>query len=258
MRGFLRGILAAALPLLAPAQAAAAQIPVLHREGTAHGFLVLRNQAGAPIADGDLLQGEKDGAVETKLVFRFRDGSSSEETALFTQEGTFRLVRYELEQRGPAFPSDLHATLDARNGRYTVRARERKSGDETKDEGVLKLPPDTSNGLVPVLVKNLAKGGAVHIVAFLPKPKILEISIDASGESAATFGAGSLRVTRYVVKPQLGAVMKAVAKLLGKMPPDTRVWIASAEPPAFLRFEGSLATGLPAWRIESALPSLPD
>ena len=71
------------------------------------------------------------------------------------------------------------------------------------------------------------------------------------------FGAGSVPVARYVLKPQLGAIKKAFAKLLGKMPTDTIVWIAPGDAPAFLRFEGSLAIDLPRWRIENALVTLP-
>ena len=247
----------AALSLLFALTASAAPVPVVHREGSARGFLVLRNQAGAPIADGELIQDEQDGAVNTTLRFHFHDGSFSEEKAVFRQDGAFRLHRYELTQRGPSFATDLHATLDARTGRYTVRARDRKDGDETKDDGTLDLPPDVANGLVPILVKNLPRGGAVHYVGFTPKPAVIEVAIQPPGGATAAFGAGSVPVARYVLKPQLGAIKKAFAKLLGKMPTDTVVWIAPGDAPGFLRFEGSLAIGLPRWRIENALVTLP-
>jgi len=77
-------------------------------------------------------------------------------------------------------------------------------------------------------------------------------------EREATLGAGTLPVAHYVLTPRLGAFKRAIAKLLGKLPPDTHVWLTRDEAPAFLRFEGSLAIGLPAWRIESALPALGD
>jgi hypothetical protein len=254
--GLARGI-APALPLLWCLAASAAPVPVAHPEGSARGFLVLRNQAGAAIADGELLQGHRGGDVETKLVFRFRDGSYSEETAVFRQDGVFRLLRYEQVQRGPSFETDLHASFDARSGRYNVRARERDDGDETKDDGVLELPADIANGLVPILVKNLPRGGTVHVVGFTPKPTVVEVAISAPGEVTGSLGEMSLPVARYVLTPQLGPLKKAFAKLLGKMPTDTVIWIARGDAPAFLRYEGSFALGLPRWRIETAVVGLP-
>jgi hypothetical protein len=251
---------AAALPLVVVLSAWGAPVPVVHREGSARGFLVLRNQAGDPIADGEMLQSvqsDRGREVEAKLVFRFRDGSYSEETAVFLQDGAFRLLRYEQVQRGPSFATDHHASLDARSGRYTVRARDRDDGDVTKDDGVLELPADTANGLVPILLKNLPRGGTVHVVGFAPKPTVLEVAISTPRETAGSLGAVSLPVARYVLTPQLGPVKKAFAKLLGKMPTDTVIWIARGDAPTFLRYEGSLAVGLPRWRIESALVGLP-
>src|SRR5262245_16676234 len=253
-----RASLLAAIVLLSAPALRAAPVAVLRVEGTAHGFLVLRNAAGTALADGELVQVERDGAIETRLSFRFHDGSRSEETAVFTQDAAFRLVRYDLRQSGPAFPRELTATLDARSGRCTVRARDRGERDDATYDDVLKLPADTSNGLVPILVRNLPRGGSLHMVAFTPKPTIVEVAVAPPAEREATLGAGTLPVAHYVLTPRLGAFKRAIAKLLGKLPPDTHVWLTRDEAPAFLRFEGSLAIGLPAWRIESALPALGD
>jgi hypothetical protein len=255
MRTPWRAAAAAACIVLASA-AFAAPVSVVHREGSAHGFLVLRNAAGAAIADGELLQSERNGRVETKLAFRFHDGSYSEETVVFTQERVFRALRYEQVQRGPSFRTDLRASLDLVTGRYTVRARDRGDDEETKHEGTIELPDDTANGLLPILLKNMPRGGALHIVAFTPKPRVVEIHVSAAGSSPAVLGDSPLRVARYVVKPELGVVTKTIAKILGKLPADTHLWIVVDGVPAFFAFEGQLAPGLPSWRIESALPRL--
>jgi len=57
--------------------APAAMISVHYTEGVTHGFLVLRSPSGEVIADGDLLQVVRGDGVDSRLVFRFGDGSIS-------------------------------------------------------------------------------------------------------------------------------------------------------------------------------------
>ena len=47
------------------------------------------------------------------------------------------------------------------------------------------------------------------------------------------------------------------AALLGKSPPDSHIWTVMDEVPAFVKFEGPLATGGPVWRIELTSPRWP-
>lgn len=54
--------------------AAAAPVAVRFPEGLTHGFLVLRTLDGALIASGDLLQSMRGAEVESRMVFRFKDG----------------------------------------------------------------------------------------------------------------------------------------------------------------------------------------
>jgi hypothetical protein len=49
-----------------------------------HGFLVLRSPAGEVLAEGDLLQIVRAEGVDSRLVFRFRDGSLYDEAVLFS------------------------------------------------------------------------------------------------------------------------------------------------------------------------------
>ena len=86
-------------------------IPVRYAEGLIHGFLILRAVDGRAVADGDLVQVASGGRVTTRLTFRFHDGSVHDETAIYTQQGRFRLVNYRLLQRGPAFPRAPKSSL---------------------------------------------------------------------------------------------------------------------------------------------------
>jgi hypothetical protein len=73
-------------------------VPVRHTEGVMHGFLVLRTLEGKSIADGQLTQDARvtqdarGGLVTVHLIFRFKDGSIYDDTTVFSQRGTFRLV----------------------------------------------------------------------------------------------------------------------------------------------------------------------
>ena len=88
--------LLAAFLIALPQAAAAEPVPVRFVEGVTHGFLVLRTVAGVLIASGDLLQNVRRGEVESRMVFRFKDGSLLDERVTFTQERVFTLQTYRL------------------------------------------------------------------------------------------------------------------------------------------------------------------
>src|SRR5262249_4822812 len=60
-------------------------VAVRYREGAVHGFLSVRTLAGKLIADGDLLQLAQGDRVTSRVVFRFKDGSLQDETAVFSE-----------------------------------------------------------------------------------------------------------------------------------------------------------------------------
>jgi hypothetical protein len=234
-------------------------VPVRFAEGTTHGFLRLSTPGGAKLADGDLLVTVKGGVATSRMVFHFTDKSFFEETVTFAQNRTFALRDYHLVHRGPAFPFDIDARL-ARSGKYTVVSKEHdKDGkdDVHHYEGTLELPADTYNGMVITIAKNLARDETrrVHIVAFTPKPMMIEIAYVLAPRVRVSIGAHGESAMHYVLKPKLGSITGALAHVVGKSPPDSHAWIVTDDVPAFLRFEGPLFTG-PVWRIELATPQL--
>src|ERR1700722_5954354 len=54
-------------------------VPVRHREGLVHGFLVLRTLDGEIIANGDQTQVARGDRITSRVVFHFKDGSLHEE-----------------------------------------------------------------------------------------------------------------------------------------------------------------------------------
>ena len=107
--------------------ASATPVSVRFIEGVTHGFLVLRTVDGGLIASGDLLQVSRHGQVESRMVFRFKDGSVFDETVVFTQQRVFVMQSYRLSQRGPAFTEDTEASLERASGKYRVNTKPGKT-----------------------------------------------------------------------------------------------------------------------------------
>ena len=59
--------------------AAAEPIAVRFTEGIMRGFPVLRSQSGEKLAQGELVQIPRGDVVESRLIFRFKDGSLYDE-----------------------------------------------------------------------------------------------------------------------------------------------------------------------------------
>lgn len=237
--------------------ASAAPVPVRFTEGMVSGFLLLSDISGGRIASGEFLQASQSGEIKSRTLFQFKDGSVHDETAVFTQERRFVLKSYHLLQKGPAFREDLEVSLERSTGKYRVKVKAH-GGPEKLLTGQLDLPLDVYNGMVPSVVKNLAKGAreTVHMVAFTPAPRVIELEITPTGEEGVLIGDLRRTATHYLLKPKL-RLLKIPATLLGRMPPDDHIWIIASEVPAFVKFQGPLATDGPIWRIELTSPVWP-
>jgi hypothetical protein len=244
-------------------------IAVRQTEGLIHGFLVLRTPAGETLADGDLIQVAHGERVTTRLIFHFKDGSVHDETAVYSQHRTFRLLSAHLIQKGPTFPHPMEVSIDVSTGRVTVHATgdDGKKDDGKKGDGKtevlterLKMPPDLANGMVLTLLKNIQSDATqmkVSMVAATPKPRLVKLAITPRGEEPFSVGGSSRKAAHYVVHVEIGGVAGLIAPLLGKQPPDTHVWILGGEAPAFVKSEGPLFFGGPVWGIELTSPVWP-
>ncbi len=253
------GSLAVSMALVWPCLLEAAPVPVRFAEGATHGFLVLRTLDGTLLAQGDLLQVLRGGQVESRMVFRFKDGSVYDETTVFTQQRVFAMQEYRLVQRGPAFGDDTEISLVRASGKYRVTVKPRDGEREETLDGTLDLPPDVYNGMLVTLTKNLPKGASetVHIVAFTPTPRLIQLEVAPAGEEKVQIGELTKTATRYVFKPILGFWLNLFASLLGRRPGEYYAWILKDDVPAFVKFEGPLYTTGPSWRIEMTIPHRP-
>jgi hypothetical protein len=241
-------------------QAEAAQIPVRFAEGVTHGFLLLTTTEGKLIATGDLLQVPRGNTIESRMVFRFKDGSLYDETVVFTQQRVFAMQSYHLVQRGPAYAEDTEISFRRPSGKYHVITKSHKDAREEAIDGTLAMPPDVYNGMVLTVVKNLSKDASttVKLVAFTPKPMVIELVVEPAGEHTMEVGLLTKTAVHYVLKPHMGAWFDLFAKLLGRMPEDYHVWLITDGAPAFARFEGALNPTGPVWRIELTSPHWPE
>lgn len=234
--------------------------PVLvrHTEGIVHGFLALRTLDGTTIADGDLSQLAKGDRVTSHLVFRFKDGSVHDETAVYSQRGTFRLISDHLIQKGPTFPQPLEMTINGA-GDVTVHYKDDR-GEAQVETDHLDRPAEVANGLIMVLLKNTrpdAPPSTWSFVAATPKPRLVKLIATSVGPEPLTTGGASRVATHYVLKVEIGGVKGLIAPLVGKQPPDSHVWILTGDVPTFVKAEQALYLGGPMWRIEIVSPTWP-
>jgi len=236
-----------AVSAVASAEPVAVQTP----EGPTYGVLSLSAVNGAVLAHGELVQTLAQGGIQSRLTFRFRDGSLYDEQTTFTQAKVFRVVAYRLAQRGPAFPHAMEAQFDRATGRYSVRSRGRDAQRDDTAEGSLELPEDVSNGMISALLKNLRGGSASgHMVAFTPKPRLLRMELLPDGEEYFYVGSAARTASRYLVKLDLPGLIGLVATVVGKDPPALRYWVSLRPVPAFLKVEAPFFLNGPIWRVE--------
>jgi hypothetical protein len=254
----IRAAIVGGVALLTPLSSPAGPISVAHAEGLAHGFLALRSLDGTALADGDLVQTSRGDRVTMRLRFRFKDGSTHEETTVFTQRKSFRLSSNHVVQKGPAFKTPLESTISG-SGDVKVRYTE-EDGKEKVIEDRLELPADVANGLILMLLKNISPKSpstTVSMVAITPKPRVVKLEFIPAGEEPFSTAGSGRKAMHYVVKVHVPGVAGAIASVLDKTPPDSHVWILGGEAPAFVRAETPLFSGGPLWRIELASPVWP-
>lgn len=232
-------------------------VRVRYPEGVTHGFLKMQTMEGKTLAWGELTQAARAHQVTSRLRFRFLDRSVYEATTVFSQRGTFQLVRDHVLQKGPSFKQPMDTTIEVRTGQVTVRYNDDGKLKATADR--LDVPPDLSNGLLFTLLKNLAPNvtkTTVSMVAATPKPRLVKLQISPQGTEAFSIGTIPGKALHYVIKVDLGGITGAVAHVIGKQPPDVHVWIAVGSVPGFLKFEGPLEQDGPIVQIVLARPAV--
>ncbi len=223
-----------------------------------HGYLALRSLDGKLLAAGDLVQTMRGERIVSRLIYRFRDGSLDDETAVFTQRGHFRLISDHHIQRGPTFSKPMDVTIRATTGEVTVRYQEK---DQKKVEtSHVDLPADLANGILLNVLKNVspdAKETKISFLATTPKPRIIQLSVQPDGQETFSSAGRQNKALRFKVHVELGGLTGVIASLIGKEPADAHIWIGTGAVPAFIRSEAPLYFGGPNLRTELVSPVWP-
>ena len=179
-------------------------IPVRYIEGTSLGFLELRDEAGTPIAYGDLQQVVKKGYVMDDMKFEFKDGSLYEEITKFSQHGAFQLISDQVVRRGPSFKEEVDSLIDVRTGIVTVRSIEK--GKEKNVSKHFTMPPDVANGLLMTIAKNLdpsAPKTTVSMIVASSSPQIVKMNYSPQPEAIFYVGPASYKAQHYLLKVEV-------------------------------------------------------
>ena len=246
--------------LFLAASAVADPVTVRFPEGTTHGFLVLRSvQSGQTLAHGELQSTVHGDRMESRLTWRFRDGSLQDELTAYSQRPVLKLLAYKQIQRGPSFPADIEIAFRREPNGYEIKQRERDKKDADEFSGTLELPDDVYNGMTATILNNLKRGEIAtgHVVAFTPKPRLVKQTMRPVGEDPIVVGESRRTATRYLVDLEVGGIAGVFAKVAGKEPPDLKFWVLPGSVPAFVGFEGPFFLNGPAWRIDLSSPRWP-
>ena len=246
-------LLCASLPVVAAARAE--PVPVKHPSGEVHAFLVIRNDEGKLLGHADEVIARAGKAWSSRLTIRFLDGSLSDETTLYTQGATLHLLNDHLIQKGPSFPKPTDLTIDTAKGQVTWH--ELKDGRDEVKTDTMDLPPDLANGMMPLVVQNLARGTdevKVGYIVTTPKPRLVKLAIHHEAQAGFRVAGAGRTAAHMRIHVEIGGVEGVVAPVIGKEPPDYDAWVSSGEAPTFLKLRGILYVGGPLWTLQLVSP----
>ena len=230
------------------------ELKLRYRTGSEHGFVILRDTAGAILGSGELTQVPSRHRITLHVVLHFRDGSIDDETTLYAQGETIRLISDRHIQNGKSFPHPSDVMIDVPGQQVSFRDLS-KSTEEAKTEH-MDLPPDLANGVLMPLIQNMQANTPIEVsyIGLSPKPRLVKLAIAKGGEDHFTVGGRSYKAAKYDVKVHIGGVAGVVAPIIGKQPPDTHVWVTESRVPAVIRLDSALYTEGPIWSVQFASP----
>jgi hypothetical protein len=209
-------------------------------EGPARGFPALRDLAGKKLADGDFEQWIDNGGLHVRITY-VGESRRIEEQAVFRQK--------------PELIQDEWSLREMRNGklyrqfevsfRSGTAAAKKQEGAEL---GVWSEKIDVEPGrafagfgftmAIKGLQKRLVRGEHVELqaVGFSPKPRVVTVELSYGGRDRVGMSGRVLQGERFIVHPKLPLIARLFVDV-----PDHQIWLTSAAPVSFLRWEGWLA-----------------
>ena len=185
------GLLGLAVTFLFVATAQGEPIAVRYQEGVVRAFPVLRSVTSEQLAQGDFIQVARGDQVIARLIFRFADGSLHDETAVFSQRNVFTLLSYRSVQRGPAFPETSKPPSTGRLG--PTRSATVPTWKATRSTSAVHSP--SPRRLQRDALSDRQEHDARYrpdrtIVAFTPKPRVVQLQLLPLAKEHAQVGRG--------------------------------------------------------------------
>jgi len=210
-------------------------------EGVARGFPAMRDLAGKTLAAGEFTQRLEGDRLHVRIRYDFGPDRWVEETAVIRQRPKLVQERWSwTESRGGLVHRRFE--IDFLEGLATA---EKRHGDEVRrwSEPVDAAPGVAFAGSAWALAirglrDRLLAGEtiALRTVGFTPAPKAATVEITHDGVDRLPISGRSLLGDRFRIHPRIPWIARAFVDV-----PDSRIWLTSPAPAAFLRFEGPLA-----------------
>src|ERR1700761_1145409 len=105
-------------------------VPVRYTGGSIHGFVDVRSEDGSVVASGSVTRLLRGDHITIRTIFHFKDGSTDDETTVYSQRRVFHLISDHHIQKGPSFPHPTDLLVNAATGQVTVRSQ----GKDGKEE----------------------------------------------------------------------------------------------------------------------------
>ena len=219
---------------------AAEAVELKWKEGALLGFPEMTQADGTLLAPGQFSQRLIGNKLHVEATFLFLDGRSIKEQVIFHQGHELSQDRWIWEEKRQ---NQVLRRIDADFEKGIANAMKRENGKEKNwDEKIDVKRGQTFGGVglsyaVRNLIGRLEKGERIslNVVSYSPKPRVVEVEIFRLAKVKLKIGGRELEAHHMVIHPKVGIVAKIVAN-----PKDLNLWISVAEPPAVLRFEGSL------------------
>lgn len=243
--------IAVALACVLPVLAWADPVVVRRKQEPMHRTFLLKAPDGKLLANAEETAVVKGDLVESRLTFRFLDGSLDDELAVFTQAGVFHLISDHHVQKGPSFPTRMDIAIDLPTQKVTWH--ETHFGKDRVRSQTIHLPDDLANGIMPLLVENFPPGASVMRVSWVAvaiHPLIVATSVHPNGTSEQDPGGTPVRANEFILHPELHGVVSLLAPLLAKEPADIHIWVSDDKVPSFVRLAGPFYQGGPVWTVE--------
>jgi hypothetical protein len=248
--------LAIAAMAVSASSVSAESVTVNCRQGSLHGFLVLKSRDGRVIAIGEQTNVIHGDEVHAELVFHFRDGSIDDEVTDYKQGEVFQLLRDHHVQKGPSFPQPLDMTIDMAN--QTVAWQETKDGKNEAQTKHMDLPADLMNGMLQLVVENFPTKTGELKVSYLVidhGPRVVSFTFTLDGEDRFRVVGGAHRANRYNVHIEIGGLAGVIAPVIGKKPADMKIWAIGGDAPLLVRMRGALYPQGPIWDMSLVSPT---